>query len=174
MPNSKTFRIVAFRDLIKRYAKHDMTILDPFANECSIKNHLSCKVISNDLDPQYQNDYNLEALDFFKLFDNNSVDMVLFDPPYTPRQVKEVYTELDRTVTMQDTQATYWVNFKKEISRVLKVNGICISFGWNSNGIGLNNGMEIIEILLVAHGANKNDTIATVERKKYHQEKLDI
>ena len=40
-----------------------------------------------------------------------------------------------------------------------------ISFGWNSIGFGKNRGFEIIEILLVAHGGTKNDTIVTVERK---------
>jgi len=40
-----------------------------------------------------------------------------------------------------------------------------ISFGWNSGGIGKTNGFEILEILLVAHGAH-NDTICTVERKR--------
>ena len=175
MPNSKTFRIVAFRDLILKYAKKGMTIVDPFANEHSIKDYLShCKYISNDLDPQYQCDYSMEAYEYLQTISDCSVDMVLYDPPYSPRQVKECYTELDRTVTMSDTQQTYWVNFKTEIARILRPGGICISFGWNSGGIGMNNHMEIIEILLVAHGGNKNDTIATVDIKKHHQEKLDI
>lgn len=43
--------------------------------------------------------------------------------------------------------------------------GVCISFGWNSMGIGKKNGFEIIEILLVAHGGMHNDTIVTVETK---------
>lgn len=33
------------------------------------------------------------------------------------------------------------------------------------NGIGKTRGFEIVEILLVAHGGNHNDTIVTVERK---------
>ena len=40
-----------------------------------------------------------------------------------------------------------------------------ITCGWNSNGFGKNRGFEIIEILLVAHGQHRNDTIVTVERK---------
>lgn len=173
MPNSKTFRINAFRELILKYAKKGMTIIDPFANEHSIKDYLShCKYISNDLDQQYKCDYNMEASDYLKTIEDCSIDMVLYDPPYSPRQVKEVYEELDRTVTMSDTQASYWSNFKQHISRILKPGGVCISFGWNSNGIGMSNAMEIIEILIVAHGGSKNDTIATVEIKKYHQGKL--
>jgi hypothetical protein len=55
---------------------------------------------------------------------------------------------------------------------VLKVGGIVLSFGWNTNGIGLARGFNIEEILLVAHGGAKNDTICTVERKSIHYEKL--
>lgn len=46
----------------------------------------------------------------------------------------------------------------------MKPNVIVISFGWNSNGIGKTKGLEIIEILIVAHGGQHNDTICTVER----------
>ena len=175
MPNSKTFRIVAFRELILKYAKADMTIIDPFANEHSIKDYLShCKYISNDLDPQYQCDYNMEAQDFMKMYDDCSIDLILYDPPYSGRQVSEVYKKLEKTVNMQDTNSGYYTKFKSEIARILKPGGICISFGWQSNGIGINNNMDIIEILLVAHGGNHNDTIATVDKKAYHQERLDI
>ncbi len=47
----------------------------------------------------------------------------------------------------------------------MKKDGIVISFGWNTNGIGKTKGFEIIEILMVAHGGSHNDTICTVERK---------
>ncbi len=175
MPNGKTFKINAFRDLILKYVKPNITILDPFANEHSIKDYLyHCKYISNDLDTDYDTDYHLEAQDFLKQFNDCSVDLVLYDPPYSGRQVSELYKKLDKTITMSDTNSGYFTQFKQEIARVLRPGGICISFGWQSNGIGKNNNMEIIEIVMVAHGGNHNDTIATVDKKMYHQERLDI
>lgn len=36
----------------------------------------------------------MDALEFLKLFDDESVDVVLFDPPYSPRQVKEIYDKV--------------------------------------------------------------------------------
>ena len=57
-------------------------------------------------------------------------------------------------------------NFKKEIARILKPNGICITCCWNTNGIGKKYGFEIIEILDVAHGSMHNDTLVTVELKE--------
>jgi hypothetical protein len=43
--------------------------------------------------------------------------------------------------------------------------GIAISCGWNTNGFGKARGFKIIEIMCVAHGGSKNDTIVTVEKK---------
>lgn len=69
------------------------------------------------------------------------------------------------SVNMQTTQASYWGNQKKEISRIVKVGGYVMTFGWNSGGIGKTKGFEIVEILMVAHGGWHNDTIVTIEKK---------
>ena len=122
--------------------------------------------ISNDLDLTYDTDYHLDALDFLKQFDDESVDFILYDPPYSPRQVSEVYKKLDKTVNMKTTQASYWSNHKKEIGRIVKKGGKVITFGWNSGGIGKKYGFDIIRILMVSHGGWHNDTICTVEVKK--------
>ena len=97
---------------------------------------------------------------------DKSVDMVLYDPPYSPRQVSECYKNLGKTVNMQTTQASYWSNHKKEIGRIVKTGGIVITCGWNSGGIGEKYGFKIIEVLLVPHGGWHNDTIVTVEKKQ--------
>lgn len=157
MPNSNTFSIKPIRELIERYLSG--TIIDPFANQ----NKLA--TITNDLDPQYDTDYHMDATEFLKILDDNSADVVLWDPPYSPRQIMECYKKFNMTVNMQTTQASYWSKQKEQIARIIKPNGIVITCGWNSGGIGKKYGFEIIEILLVAHGGWHNDTIVTVERK---------
>jgi hypothetical protein len=166
MPNGKTFTIKPIRELIKDELVEGV-ILDPFANEASIKEMMSDKqkYITNDINVAYDTDYHLDALDFFKLFGDGSVDMILYDPPYSPRQISEVYRSLDKSVNMQTTQSSYWGNQKKEIARILKPNGKVITFGWNSGGIGKTLGFEKTKILLIAHGGWHNDTICTVEVK---------
>jgi len=159
MPNKNTFDIKCIKKLIYKYFKDEYQSIDPFAN----KNRIA--KITNDLDPEMGADYCMDALDFLKQFDDNSIDFVLYDPPYSPRQVSECYKKMGRTVNMQTTQSSFWGNLKKEIARITKPNGIIISFGWNTNGIGKTKGFEILEILIVAHGGQHNDTLCTVERK---------
>jgi hypothetical protein len=166
MPNASTFNVPCIFQLInetiKKYGEYS-NIIDPFVRNSPFKKNYG--IITNDLDLSIEADHHMDALDFLKTFKNNSIDLVLFDPPYSPRQVSECYKKMGKTVNMQTTQASFWSNMKKEISRITKLNGTCITFGWNSGGIGLKYGFEIKEILLVAHGGWHNDTICTLENK---------
>ena len=159
MPSSNTFTIKPIRELIDKYIGDDKIIIDPFAN----RNHIA--TITNDLNPDYDTDYHMDAIEFLRMFDDQSVDVILYDPPYSPRQVAECYGRFDLTVDMKTTQASYWSNQKKEISRIIKPKGIVVTCSWNSGGIGKKYGFEIEEILLVAHGGWHNDTIVVIDRK---------
>lgn len=158
MPNKNTFDIKPINSLIKEELTDGLWI-DPFAN----KNKMA--TITNDLNPEFDTNYHLDALDFFKMFDEASVDGILYDPPYSPRQVSECYNNFGIKVTQDTTKASFWGNQKKEISRIVKAGGKVITFGWNSGGIGQKYGFEIQRILLVPHGGWHNDTICVVETK---------
>lgn len=165
MPNKNTFDIKPIAELASRYVPslreqmtEDKVWLDPFAN----KNKLA--ILTNDLNPEYDTDYNMDALEFLKLYDYE-VDGVLFDPPFSSRQVSESYKGVGKEVTSKDTSSAFWANLKKAIAKRVRVGGHVISCGWNSGGMGKSNGFEIVEILLVPHGGWHNDTIVTVERK---------
>lgn len=166
MPNRNTFDIKPIADLLKDEVDLTKLWIDPFAN----KNKIA--TITNDLSKDFDTDYHLDALEFLKLFEDNSVDGVLYDPPYSPRQVSECYNKVGFNVTWDTTKASFWGNHKKEISRIVKIGGKVITFGWNSGGIGYKYGFEIQRILLVPHGGWHNDTICTVEVKT-HEGKND-
>ena len=159
MPNKYTFSIKPIKELLDEYVDKTKLWVDPFANESKIA------TITNDLNPKFDTDYHLSALDFLKLFDNESVDGVLYDPPYSPTQTKICYENMGLEVTQKETKISFWTDAKKEIARIVKKDGIVISFGWNSNGVGKKSGFEIEKILLVPHGSMHNDTICVVERK---------
>lgn len=158
MPNKNTFSIKPIKELILDELT-DGVWIDPFANSNKLAS------ITNDLNTEYDTDYHMDALDFLKLFPDNSIDGILYDPPYSPRQVSECYNNVGLSVTWDTTKSSFWSNHKREISRILKLNGKVITFGWNSGGIGASNGFSIKRILLVPHGGWHNDTICTVEVK---------
>ena len=120
MPNKNTFSIKPINHLIDTYLFDNILSIDPFANNSKLAK------ITNDIDTQYDTDYHLDALDFLKIFDDKSIELVLYDPPYSPRQVSESYKKLGKTVDMQTTQASYWSKQKKEIARIVKKDGIVI------------------------------------------------
>lgn len=165
MPNKNTFEIMPIRALIDEEMTDGLWI-DPFAN----RNKLA--TVTNDLNTDFDTDYHLDALEFLKMFDDSSVDGVLYDPPYSPRQVSECYNNVGYSVTWDTTKASFWGNHKREISRIVKLGGKVITFGWNSGGIGSKYGFEIVRILLVPHGGWHNDTICTVEVKTHEGEVL--
>ena len=139
MPNKKTFTIKPFKNLIA--AELGSSYIDPFPYP-----------------------FKQDAIDYLKTIPNNSENYLVFDPPYSQRQLKEKYHSNGISFE-HPMNASYWSKCKVEISRIIKSSGKVISFGWNSGGIGEKYGFKITKIVLVAHGGQHNDTIATVEVK---------
>lgn len=164
MPNKNTFEVRPIKALIEEEVDLSNFWIDPFAN----RNNLAS--VTNDLSLEYDTDYHMDALDFLRMFEDGSVDGVLYDPPYSPRQVSECYNDVGYNVTWDTTKASFWRNHKREISRIVRIGGKVITFGWNSGGIGYKYGFEIQRILLVPHGGWHNDTICTVEIKTHEGE----
>lgn len=101
MPNKNTFSVKPIGAFVREEMDGGLW-LDPFSCGCRIG------TITNDLNPDVDADYHMDALDFLKMFDDESVDGVLYDPPYSPRQVAECYHGVGREVTMETTQSSFW------------------------------------------------------------------
>ena len=161
MPSANTFTIKPIKELIEKYIKCGMVVIDPFANSSKYG------TITNDLNPEFKTTYCMDALKFLKKMKTKSADLILFDPPYSFTQAKSCYDGFGKEkLEINVSNKSYWSNCKNEVARVLKLGGICICFGWNSCGIGKKRGFDILEILLVSHGGGCNDTIATVEENR--------
>jgi hypothetical protein len=64
---------------------------------------------------------------------------------------------------MADTQNAKLVKECRDLMRqIAKPGAVCLSFGWNTVGMG--KGWSIKEILLVCHGGAHNDTICMAEQ----------
>ena len=160
MPNKNTFEIEPIRRLIQKYSHKKEVIVDPFANGSKYG------TITNDLNPEFDTDYNLDALSFLEILDTDSADLVLFDPPYSITQAAQCYKDYGKDKLVNSvSNMSYWAKCKNEVARILKPSGNAIIFGWSSNGLGKNRGFKMVEILLVPHGGSKNDTIVTVEER---------
>lgn len=84
MPNKHTFLIQP----IKKFLSEELTVgtwIDPFCG------YNSPAEITNDLNPNIPAKHHMDALAFLRSIASESVDGVLFDPPYSPRQVRECY-----------------------------------------------------------------------------------
>lgn len=163
MPNGKTFKMAPIKELVESYVSklsNESTIVDPFANSSKYG------TITNDLNPEYDTNFHMDALEFLKTIKDGTADIVLYDPPYSMRQATELYKAYGKEkLQVGVTSMKYWANCKDEIARIIKPGGACLSFGWNTNGIGKKRGFEIERILIVAHGGSRNDTLCVAERK---------
>lgn len=156
MPSKWTFTMPPVQQLFKLWVLPFEVWADPFAG------HNSPATYTNDIEDDRPTTHHMDALDFLKSFDDNSLDGVLFDPPYSVEQCLRKYTPKFKGTA---GRAEYWARCKDEIKRIVKPGGKCISFCWDSTGIGKKRGFEILEIKLLCHGACHNDTVITVEEK---------
>lgn len=160
MPNKWTFTIKPIAKLLEEEVTEGRWC-DPFAGMNSPAQ------VTNDMNPKMPTTHHMPALDFLKTLDDNSFDGVLYDPPYSPRQVKECYDsiEIEGWDKKWDGRTTFWSDTMDEVARILKPDGKLICFGWTSMGGAMSRGFTMQRILLVPHGGRKNDTIVTVEIK---------
>ena len=119
--------------------------------------------VTNDLNPDAPTGSHLDALEFLQGHPRQHFAGVLYDPPYSFGQAKEVYESIGLTTPERFTCMDFWAAIRDEITRVVKPAGKVISFGWTSTGMGLARGFRMDRILLVPHGGGRNDTICTVE-----------
>ena len=160
MPNSKTFTIKPIKEFVEVEVYKGGVIVDPFANECKYG------TLTNDLNPEFDTDCHKDALEFLKGIESNSVDLVLYDPPYSISQAAEMYKSYGKDkLKVNVANMKYWKLCKDNIARILKRRGRVICCGWNTNGLGKGRGFEMTSILIVSHGGSKNDTLVTLEYK---------
>jgi hypothetical protein len=162
MPNRDTFSIPPIARFLAKELEGRATVVDPFARNAKVG------TITNDLNPKTDADHHMKADDFIQMLIDKGVraDAVLIDPPYSPHQVKECYESIGLDVTTKDTQTSRTMSIINGLaSQVLRPGGIAISFGWNSTGLGMKNGMRKLSVHLVPHGSALRDTIIVVEEK---------
>lgn len=160
MPSRHTFSIPPIADFIRRYRKGES--VDPFSGNSQLATY------RNDLSLDSAAQWHMDAEEFcLSMYQAGTmVSLGLFDPPYSPRQISECYRGVGREVGMAGTQnGALYKRVRDALDRLIFPGGFVLSFGWNSQGMGIGRGYELLEVLLVAHGGAHNDTICIAERK---------
>lgn len=160
MPNSETFSIKPISEFVWKYLQKSTVSIDPFARNKQWATH------TNDLNPNTTAEHHMEAEDFLRKLQSEGVraDLVIIDPPYSPRQVKECYDGIG--IKMKQTDALLGYTRKKLKEAIVDVctpDATVLWFGWNSTGMGRKMGFDLVEIMLCCHGSDHNDTICTAE-----------
>jgi hypothetical protein len=144
--------------LISKYGGTGKGWADPFAG------HSTYAEFRNDLNPQLSQPSCQEAWSFLKSLPSG-LSGVIFDPPYSLAQVSRSYEEMGYKFKGKDDPTGGFTRVRYLISTIVKPGGYVISFGWNTVGLGKGRGFTIIEILIVSHGGNRNDTLCTLEQR---------
>ena len=179
MPHKNTFTIKPIAQLIEQYVpenakKLGQVWIDPFANNSVYASRMN---YTNDLNEEFNTTHHMDALDFLKSLPSNSVDGVLFDPPYTIHQINEVYKGYGDLKPVKQATAYY-----SEIDRVCKEHAMVISFGYTGGGVPttLSRDLQLEklekgkkrktsfkkkEVLVVAHGGGHQATLVVVDER---------
>lgn len=160
MPNCDTFSIPPIAGFVQKYLLKSKVSIDPFARNTRWATH------RNDLNPETAAEHHMECEEFLALMLHVGVraDLIILDPPYSPRQVKECYDGIGRKMETEDAWGCAMKKRRRAyIHQLVDPGAFVLSFGWNTNGMG--EGWQIEEILLVAHGSDHNDTICMAERR---------
>ncbi len=165
MPSADTFDVPCIAGFVQKYLLKSKVSVDPFAR------NKRWATYTNDLNPDTAAIEHLDAEDFLHKYAYINPDLVIFDPPYSPGQIAEVYSKVgEKRDGGGGRNAELYARVRGTIREIASQDAIVLSFGWNSAGMG--KGFEILEIMLVCHGGAHNDTICMAERRKPKEPEL--
>ena len=134
----------------------DHVVLDLFARKCPWGD------FRNDLNPKFKEERytNMcgDALEIAKTFENSSIDILLFDPPFSPRQDIDKYKEVGRASLWTDPG--YVSQLGEEMFRILAPGGLLIKCGYNTNAPDPR--LQYVRGWLSHYGGCRNDVAFTV------------
>lgn len=140
--------------LVKKWVEKwcEGKVLNLYAGKTKINADETRIDVSND----YKPDYHMSDIEFIEHAKNKGLlyNTILLDPDYNLRKAMEKY---------KGNHRSKFAKVKDEILYILAPMGRVITFGYNSNNMGVKRGFELIAITLICHFGARHDTIATVD-----------
>ncbi len=159
MPNKWTFKVPVIAEFVHSYANGGVNWADPFAGQSDYAE------FRNDINPANNQPVCMEALEFLQALEGIELDGVIFDPPYSLTQVSRSYKDIGLKFKGKENPTGGFPLVRDAIAQTVRSGGHVLSFGWNTVGMGKGRGFEMVELLVVCHGGNRNDTLCVAERK---------
>jgi hypothetical protein len=159
-----TFETKKVRDKVLKYI--DGRVLNAFAG----KTHLSdykrgLDEVRNDLNPERDADHHRDAADLGDVFDEDSFDAVVLDPPFDQTQSDEHYDGI---------HARDMADVRKAVAPLVKPGGTIVELGWNLWGAAdYFDGWERKEKLLFRRGIPDRQPVLMVVDEKINQQDLE-
>ena len=120
------------------------------------------------MNPAFDTDYNLEFQEFAKVMSGcqQEFDLILFDPPYSLRQLKEHYDGIGSKMALWQSQ-NMWKEGKDLLARQVRAGGYVISLGWTTSGFGKKRGFKKVAVHVFEQAAREDRyaLLVTVEQK---------
>jgi len=116
-----TFQTQAVRNTLLPYLEG--RVLNPFAGKTRLDEYKrGIEVVRNDLNPKRDADYHIDAAEIGEVFEDESFDVAVLDPPFDQTQSDEHYDGL---------HARDMGEVRKEVAPLVKPGGRIVEFGWN-------------------------------------------
>ena len=101
---------------------------------------------------------------------NDVYDDVVLDPPFTINQEHRTYgapVSIHNGKLSKNASGRYHVrSIVYQLARdLIKLGGFAVCFGYDSTGLGKSRGFNLTDLHILNHGANRFDTLITVEKK---------
>jgi len=122
------------------------------------KTMLGIDELRNDICIDMPAHYHLEVEEFIKMAVEKGLkfDTVILDPPYNSRKSREKY---------EGRYIGSFTKIKDILPQIITENGLVITFGYDTVGMSKSRGIEKIEICIICHNGDYQDTLGVMERR---------
>ena len=157
LPSPDTMTIPCFKKKFFKLITDGMIVADLFSRNCL----LGTPGLRNDIDPDTSADKHMDVFEFLKTISEQSLDVVIIDPPFSFNQAAKHYKN-----SAGKCLGVGWIPAVRRLAgEKLKRGGLMFCLGWDANGASNRDKFILEEVIICAHGQARNATIMTIDRK---------
>ena len=155
MPKRWTFQVPDVRNWVEEHMEGRVL------NACAGREELEHdgEVIRNDVDPDKDADYHADVVELSDVFDAQSFDCIVFDPPFSDNQAEETYGVDVQTNPGNNKAAT------REFHKLLRPGGVVIQLGFTTTCMPGKLGYDRDAVAVFNTLGRQHDWLGVVDRR---------